>query len=136
MASPTPVFPEVGSPMGPPGPTARAPPAPPPLPGAIRSLTEPPGLKYSTLARTAGAWPPPTDDVTARSLTSGVFPTSSVRDSWTCIATTSFVEALGPRPGPGHAPEHRRYPTFAAVPWLTSTTVADWSTRGLWMRRP
>ncbi len=53
---------------------------------AIRSLTEPPGLKYSTLARTAGASPPPTAFVTARSLTSGVFPTSSIRDSWTCIA--------------------------------------------------
>ena len=53
---------------------------------AIRSLTEPPGLKYSTLASTAGWWPPPTSLVTVPSRTSGVFPTSSIRDSCTCIA--------------------------------------------------
>ena len=38
------------------------------------------------LARTAGASPRPTAFVTARSRTSGVFPTSWIRDSWTCIA--------------------------------------------------
>ena len=75
---------------------------------AIRSFTEPPGLKYSTLASTAGAWPPPTACVTARSRTSGVFPTSSIRDSWTCIATTSngttgsVMDARGPG-GPARA---------------------------------
>src|ERR1051326_3856090 len=44
---------------------------------AMRSLTEPPGLKYSTLARTV-AWSPL---VTLFSFTSGVFPTRSTMDS-------------------------------------------------------
>ena len=44
---------------------------------AIRSFTEPPGLKYSTLARTV-AWSPL---VTLFSFTSGVFPTRSTMDS-------------------------------------------------------
>ena len=41
---------------------------------AMRSLTEPPGLTYSTLARTVAFVTP---RVTELSLTSGVFPTRS-----------------------------------------------------------
>src|SRR5262249_36201721 len=63
---------------------------------AIRSFTDPPGLKYSTLASTSGAPRPtaPSTRVTARSLTSGVLPTSSISDSWTCIVNASQARAL------------------------------------------
>ena len=44
---------------------------------AMRSLTEPPGLKYSTLASTV-AWMPA---VTLWSLTSGVLPTRLIIES-------------------------------------------------------
>jgi hypothetical protein len=49
---------------------------------AMRSFTEPPGLKYSTLASTSGASPA----VTADSLTSGVLPISSTIDRAYCIS--------------------------------------------------
>ena len=89
MASPTPVLPDVGSMIVPPGGSAPDASAASTMRSAIRSLTDPPGLKYSTLASTAGRWPPPTSLVTARSRSSGVFPTSSIRDSCTCIVVTS-----------------------------------------------
>ena len=50
---------------------------------AMRSFTEPPGLKYSTLASTSGASPSVTDE----SLTSGVLPISSTSDSAYSIDT-------------------------------------------------
>ena len=117
MARPTPVFPEVGSTMVPPGRSAPEASAASTIRSAIRSFTEPPGLKYSTLASTAGACPPPTAFVTACSLTSGVFPTSSIRDSWTCIATTligttgSVMDAQGAGGPPRACSEARRYPS-------------------------
>src|SRR5436309_1294123 len=43
---------------------------------AIRSLTEPPGFRYSTFASTSGRTP----SVTRDSLSSGVFPTSSISE--------------------------------------------------------
>ena len=49
---------------------------------AMRSLTEPPGLKYSTFASTVAPGMP---RVTDRSRTSGVFPTSPLNESWTCM---------------------------------------------------
>src|SRR5260370_6075605 len=71
---------------------------------AMRSFTEPPGLKYSTLASTSGAWPPASSPrVTLRSLTSGVFPISSIRESWTCI-------------GAPYSRCKRRYPSRALFP--------------------
>ena len=81
---------------------------------AIRSFTEPPGLKYSTLASTSGP-PAPSSRVTRRSLTSGVFPTSPISESWTCI--TGYLPW---DTGPGTSlsppvPLLRRYPT-AGVP--------------------
>src|SRR5580692_6854165 len=54
MASPTPVLPEVGSTMVPPGLSSPDSSAASTMRSAILSLTEPPGLKYSTLASTCG----------------------------------------------------------------------------------
>ena len=47
---------------------------------AIRSFTDPPGLRYSTLARINGFAP----SVTRDSLSSGVLPTRSISDSTYC----------------------------------------------------
>jgi len=49
---------------------------------AIRSLTEPPGLKYSTLARTSGAVAGSRWLVIPCSWTSGVLPISSTSEVW------------------------------------------------------
>src|SRR5712692_6549802 len=111
MASPTPVFPDVGSTIVPPGLSSPDASAASTIRSAILSLTDPPGLMYSTLARTAGAadprpgwlpapdpwlrwlpapdpWPGPAPRclVTFRSLTSGVLPIRSISDSCTCMA--------------------------------------------------
>ena len=74
---------------------------------AIRSFTDPPGLKYSTLASTAGAAAPPSSSwrVTLRSRTSGVFPMRSISDSCTCMPLTLLsvpptVSHPRSRPGP------------------------------------
>ena len=55
MARPTPVLPEVGSTIVPPGWSSPEASAASTIRSAMRSLTDPPGLKYSTLASTAGA---------------------------------------------------------------------------------
>ena len=49
------MLPEVGSTIVPPGRSAPEASAASTMRSAIRSFTEPPGLKYSTLASTAGA---------------------------------------------------------------------------------
>ena len=54
MASPTPVLPEVGSTIVPPGWSSPEASAASIIRSAIRSFTEPPGLRYSTLASTSG----------------------------------------------------------------------------------
>ena len=72
-ASPTPVFPLVGSTIVPPGRSAPDSSAASIIRAAMRSFTEPPGLRYSTLARTVADRP----RVTAERRTSGVWPTSS-----------------------------------------------------------
>src|SRR5215472_11532697 len=82
MASPAPVLPDVGSTMVPPGLRSPDASAAATIRRAIRSLTDPPGLKYSTLASTAE---PGTPRVTDRSRTSGVFPTSPLSESYTCM---------------------------------------------------
>src|SRR6516164_9422892 len=56
----------------------------------MRSLTDPPGLKYSTLASTAD---PGIPRVTDRSRTSGVFPTSPLSESYTCMAVLPGLAA-------------------------------------------
>ena len=80
MARPTPVLPQVGSTIVPPGLSAPLCSAASIMRSAMRSFTEPPGLKYSTLARTV-AWMP---SVTLLSLTSGVLPTRLIIESWNC----------------------------------------------------
>src|SRR5712692_5459655 len=99
-----PVLPDVGSTIVPPGWSAPEASAAAIMRTAMRSFTEPPGLKYSTLASTSGARPPaPSPRVTLRSLTSGVFPISSIRESWTCIGTP-------------YSRCKRRYPSRALFP--------------------
>ncbi len=78
IASPIPVFPEVGSTMVPPGRSSPDLSAASTMRSAMRSLTLPPGLKYSTLASTSGLSP----SATAFRRTSGVLPTRSI----TCSA--------------------------------------------------
>ncbi len=68
-----PVLPLVGSTMVPPGASLPSRSAASMIRVAMRSLDEPPGLRYSILASTV-AWIP---SVTELSLTSGVFPTRS-----------------------------------------------------------
>ncbi len=65
---------------------------------AIRSLTDPPGLKYSTLARTV-AWMPA---VTLRSLTSGVLPTRLIIESWNCTVYSGVSEMVPQEYAYGH----------------------------------
>ena len=107
---------------------------------AIRSFTDPPGLKYSTLASTAGAPPPwPSARVTARSLTSGVLPTRSISDSWTCISHPSRAgpdHSAAPLRPVRHRLAHRRYPTprSPAAPARGARPRATWDTRTGWHR--
>ena len=76
------MLPDVGSTIVPPGlswPDASAAAI---IRNAMRSLTDPPGLKYSTLASTCDPGMP---RVTERSRSSGVCPTSSLSESYTCM---------------------------------------------------
>src|SRR6187549_3622536 len=103
MASPTPVFPLVGSTIVPPGRSSPDRSAASIIRSAIRSFTDPPGLKYSTLASTSGARPA----VTADSFTSGVPPISSTIDRAYCISIrsgwqTCLLEPPGVRGGRDH----------------------------------
>ena len=52
---------------------------------AIRSFTDPPGFMYSTLARTIGPFAPLREPVDFESLSSGVLPMRSRRESTYCI---------------------------------------------------
>ncbi len=70
------MLPDVGSTIVPPGFSSPDSSAASIMRSAMRSFTEPPGLKYSTLASTVGASP----SVTELSLTSGVFPMRSSRE--------------------------------------------------------
>jgi hypothetical protein len=79
---PTPVLPLVGSTMVPPGCSDPSRSAASIIRTAIRSFTEPPGLRYSTLASTRGVASPGTRD----SRTSGVLPISSVSEFTYCTA--------------------------------------------------
>src|SRR3954464_6451668 len=85
-ARPMPVLPLVGSTIVPPGRSAPPASAASTMRTAIRSFTDPPGLRYSTLASTRGA-PGPRSRVTELSRTSGVLPTRSTTDSAYCTGT-------------------------------------------------
>ena len=76
------MLPEVGSTIVPPGRRSPLASAAATIRSAMRSLTDPPGLKYSTFASTVA---PGIPRVTDRSRTSGVFPTSPLSESWTCM---------------------------------------------------
>src|SRR4029450_4605440 len=93
MASPCPVFPEVGSTIVPPGRRRPSRSAAKVIRRPIRSFTLPPGFSISSLARTTGRIP----RVTARRRTSGVCPTASRKESSTCTPPPG-VSADGPRP--------------------------------------
>src|SRR3954451_19971495 len=82
MASPTPVLPEVGSTIVPPGCSSPDASAASTIRVAIRSFTEPPGFMYSTLASTSGLAP----SVVRSSLTSGVLPTRSRSEFTYCTS--------------------------------------------------
>ena len=90
MASPTPVLPLVGSTMVPPGFSAPLSSAASIMRRAMRSFTEPPGLKYSTLARTVALMPL----VTLLSLTSGVLPTRLIIESWNRTVVSGCLQKL------------------------------------------
>ncbi len=57
---------------------------------AMRSFTEPPGLKYSTLARTVALMPL----VTLLSRTSGVLPTRLIIESWNCTVVSGCCKGV------------------------------------------
>src|SRR5687768_1467803 len=78
-----PVLPLVGSTIVPPGFSAPLASAASTMRTAMRSFTEPPGLRYSSLASTSGA-SGPRSRVTEVSRTSGVLPTRSITDSAYC----------------------------------------------------
>ena len=79
-----PVLPLVGSTIVPPGLSEPSASAASTMRLAIRSFTDPPGLRYSTLASTVGA-SGPRWAVSAWSRTSGVLPMSSTTLSKTCM---------------------------------------------------
>jgi hypothetical protein len=79
MASPTPVLPEVGSTITPPGRSRPSRSAVSIIRRAIRSFTEPPGFRYSILARTSRVAAVPF--VTDLSRSRGVLPITSVSES-------------------------------------------------------
>src|SRR6266567_4339854 len=91
MARPWPVLPEVGSMMVPPGFSRPSRSAASIMRMPMRSLTLPPGLSISSLARIVGLTP----RVTLCSRTRGVLPMASRNDSMTCIPHGSSF-ATGP----------------------------------------
>src|SRR6266511_2856511 len=99
MASPWPVFPDVGFTMVPPGFSTPARSAASIIRTPMRSFTLPPGFSISSLARMAGFTP----WATRRSRTSGVLPMASRNVPRTCIPPSRLPDALhcprrGPRP--------------------------------------
>jgi hypothetical protein len=90
MASPAPVLPLVGSTMVPPGLSSPERSARSTMARPIRSLTEPPGFRYSTLASRVGARPLPSREQRI----SGVPPTTSRSESYTSMAGS--IARMGP----------------------------------------
>jgi hypothetical protein len=82
MASPTPVLPEVGSTIVPPGFSAPSRSACSTIASAGRSLTLPPGFSISSLATTLHANP----SATRLSRTSGVSPIRSISEAAICAS--------------------------------------------------
>src|SRR5690606_11538777 len=78
----------------------------------MRSFTEPPGLKYSTLARTVALMPL----VTLLSRTSGVLPTRLIIESWNRTVVSGCLQKMWsswsnqPRPSPNGTRPGRSLP--------------------------
>src|ERR1700749_3729737 len=81
IARPTPVLPEVGSTITPPSRSRPSRSAVSIIRRAMRSLTEPPGFRYSILASTSRVLATPF--VTDLSRSKGVLPIASVKESYT-----------------------------------------------------
>src|SRR4051794_41957319 len=81
MASPTPVLPDVGSTIVPPGWSFPSCSALSIIARPIRSFTDPPGFRYSSLAISFGLTPRPS----ASSRTIGVWPTSSRTEGYSRV---------------------------------------------------
>src|SRR5215217_7318581 len=96
-----PVLPLVGSTIVPPGCRAPLASAASTMRTAMRSFTDPPGLRYSTLASTSGA-SDPRSRVTEFSRTSGVLPTRSTTDSAYCTGPPRRAPTTGALTGPFH----------------------------------
>src|SRR3954462_8337647 len=109
-ARPMPVLPLVGSTIVPPGLSAPLASAASTMRTAIRSFTDPPGLRYSSLASTSGA-SGPSSRVTEVSRTSGVLPTRSTTDSAYCTGVLLHAGPVGARLGPSHQMDGRGEPT-------------------------
>src|SRR5215218_11013583 len=92
-----PVLPLVGSTIVPPGCRAPLASAASTIRTAMRSFTDPPGLRYSSLASTSGA-SGPRSRVTEFSRTSGVLPTRSTTDSAYCTGASSIRSGRSARP--------------------------------------
>src|SRR6266480_5862629 len=90
MASPTPVLPEVGSTIVPPGLSFPSASAFSIMASPMRSLTEPPGFRYSSLASRRGSTPRPIES----SRTIGVSPTSSRTEGYSRAIGRSLVRSL------------------------------------------
>src|SRR5215203_3048426 len=93
MASPTPVLPEVGSTIVPPGLSFPSRSAASIRGRPIRSFTDPPGFRYSSLASSSG----PPGGASFWSRTIGVLPTSS--------SAVGYSRGIGRKPSPGSMPE-------------------------------
>ncbi len=103
MASPTPVLPDVGSTIVPPGCSRPSRSAASIIASAGRSLTLPPGLSISSLATIVAAKPP----VTRLSRTSGVRPISSINES--AISGSAGNSSLTGAPFGVHAVSDRHF---------------------------
>ena len=130
------MLPDVGSTIVPPGRSAPDRSAASIMRSAIRSFTEPPGLKYSTLARTVAGTP----SVTRLSLTSGVLPIS-VHQGLVVLHGRSlnvrYIPSVAATPAIQIAPGVWRIPTapadlvnsFAFVEGDGQVTLVDAGTR-------
>src|SRR5580765_7604576 len=98
MARPTPVLPDVGSTIVPPGFSLPSRSAFSIIARPIRSLTEPPGLTYSNLARSLGSTSAPIES----SRTIGVLPTSSRTEGYSrAIVEEPTLQTVGKTWGAG-----------------------------------
>src|SRR3954463_11760625 len=111
IARPVPVLPEVGSTIVPPGRRRPSASAASTIRIATRSLIEPPGLKYSTLATTCGVSPAAMRD----RRTSGVSPTVSRMESLMSAGAAMRPTLSGRAGSPDLPVGHRRDPGQAGA---------------------